>query len=106
MCEGNRSTVALFRNDMRRAQQASKTWTSRFAARPERNILAEFTGAHVQVVSLRFNVQSAGIPLSENARSKLYNTDIGIKLLARRIWRHVAHWKCGPKDRCAGLKNV
>ena len=47
MCEGNRSSVALFRNDMRRAKQASKTWAGREAARPERNILAEFTGAHV-----------------------------------------------------------
>lgn len=47
MCEGNGSGVARFRNDMRMAEQASKTWTSRFAARPERNILAEFTGAHV-----------------------------------------------------------
>lgn len=37
---------------------------------------------------------------------KLYNTDVGIKLLARRIWRHVAHWRCGPKDRCAGVTNV
>ena len=91
---------------MRRAKQASKTWAGREAARPERNILAEFTGAHVEVVSLCSDVQSAGIPLSENARSKLYNTDVGIKLLARRIWRRVAHWRCGPVDRCAGLKNV
>lgn len=65
---------------MRRAKQASKTWTSRYAARPERKISAEFTGAHVQVVSLRFNVQSAGIPLSENARSKLYNNACIIEL--------------------------
>ena len=88
------------------AEQASTTWTIRFADRPERKILAEFTGAHVQVVSLRSNGQSTGIPLSENARSKLYNTDIGIKLLTRRIGRRVAHWRCGPKDRCAGVKNV
>lgn len=80
MCEGNRSSVALIRNDMRRAKQASTTWTSRYAARPERKISAEFTGAHVQIVSLRFNVQSAGIPLSENARSKLYNNACIIEL--------------------------
>lgn len=65
---------------MRRAKQASKTWTSRFAARPERKILAEFSGAHVQVVSLRFNVKSVRIPLSENARSKLYNNACIIEL--------------------------
>ena len=46
------------------------------------------------------------VPRSKIRGSKLYNTDIGIKLLARRIGRRVAHWRCGPKDRCAGLKNV
>ena len=45
-------------------------------------------------------------PRSKIRGSKLYNTDIGIKLLTRRIGRRVAHWRCGPKDRCAGVKNV
>lgn len=85
MCEGNRSSVALFRNDMRRAKQASKTWTIRYAAHPERKILAEFTGAHVQVVSLRFNVKSVRIPLSENARSKLYNNACIIELFCDNL---------------------
>lgn len=61
-------------------EHAPKTWTSRYAARPERQILAEFTGAHVQAVSSRYDVQSARIPLSENARSKLYNNACIIEL--------------------------
>lgn len=77
-----------------------------FAVRPERRNWAEFSGANVKVVSLRCHARSALCPTKSDSRSKLYNTDIGIKLLARRIWRHVAHWKCGPKDRCAGLKNM
>lgn len=45
------------------------------------------------------------VPRSKIRGSKLYNTDIGIKLLTRRIRHHVAHWRRGPKDRCAGVRN-
>ena len=62
-----------------------------FAVRPERRNWAEFSGANVKVASLRYHVRSALCPTKWNSRSKLYNTDVGIKLLARRIWRHVAH---------------
>ncbi len=88
---------------MRRAKQASTTWTSRVAARPERKILAEFTGAHVQVVSLRSNGRSTGIPLSENARSKLYNNACIIELFRDNL---VVAWHTrGVVQRIAALGN-
>ena len=77
-----------------------------FAVLPERRNWADFSGANLKAMSLRCHARSALCPKKWDSRSKLYNTDIGIKLLARRIWRRVAHWKCGPKDRCAGVKNV
>ena len=53
-----------------------------FAVRPERRNWAEFSGANVEVVSLRCHARSALCPTKYDSRSKLYNTDIGIKLFA------------------------
>lgn len=51
-----------------------------FAVRPERRNWAEFSGANLKAMSLRCHARSALCPKKWDSRSKLYNTDIGIKL--------------------------